>query len=51
MSRLIDVDALIEQMDAEPEDGYYSPHDVISLLMTQPVVEERKKGNLGRWAR
>lgn len=42
--RLIDADVLIEQMDAEPEGGYYSPHDVISLLMTQPVVEERKKG-------
>ena len=41
---MIDADALIEQMDAEPEGGYYSPHDVISLLMTQPVVEERKKG-------
>lgn len=44
MSRLIDADELIEQMDTEPEGGYYSPHDVISLLMTQPVVEERKKG-------
>lgn len=44
MSRLIDADALIGQMDAEPEGGYYSPHDVISLLMTQPIIEERKKG-------
>lgn len=42
--RQIDTDPLIEQMDAEPEGGYYSPHDVISLLMTQPVVEERKTG-------
>ena len=42
--RLIDADALIEQMDAEPEGGYYSPHDVISLLMAQPVAEERKTG-------
>lgn len=42
--KLIDADVLIEQMDAEPEGGYYSPHDVISLLMTQPVVEERKTG-------
>lgn len=42
--RLIDANALIEQMDAEPEGGYYSPHDVISLLMTQPVVEEHKTG-------
>ena len=41
---LIDADALIEKLDAEPEGGYYSPHDVISLLMTQPVVEERKTG-------
>lgn len=40
--RAIDADALIEKLDAEPEGGYYSPHDVISLLMTQPVVEERK---------
>ena len=42
--RAIDADALIEKLDAEPEGGYYSPHDVISLLMTQPVVEERKTG-------
>ena len=42
--RLIDADVLIEQMDAEPEGGYYSPHDVISLLMTQPTIEERKRG-------
>ena len=42
--RLIDADSLIEQMDAEPEGGYYSPHDVISLLMTQPTIEERKTG-------
>jgi len=41
---LIDADELIEKLDAEPEGGYYSPHDVISLLMTQPVVEERKAG-------
>ena len=44
--RAIDADALIEKLDAEPEGGYYSPHDVISLLMTQPVVEERK---MGKW--
>lgn len=44
--KLINVDVLIEQMDAEPEGGYYSPHDVISLLMAQRVVEERKTG---RW--
>lgn len=42
--RLIDADVLIEKLDAESEGGYYSPHDVISLLMTQPVVEERKTG-------
>lgn len=42
--RMIDADALIEKLDAEPESGYYSPHDVISLLTTQPVVEERKTG-------
>lgn len=41
--RVIDADVLIEKLDAEPEGGYYSPHDVISLLMTQPVVEKRKK--------
>lgn len=42
--RVIDADALIEKLDAEPEGGYYSPHDVISLLMTQPTIEERKTG-------
>ena len=41
--RMIDADALIEKLDAEPEGGYYSPHDVISLLMTQPTIE-RKTG-------
>ena len=45
--RLINVDALIEQMDAEPEGGYYSPHDVISLLMTQPTIERKT----GKWIR
>lgn len=37
--RMIDADALIEKLDAEPEGGYYSPHDVISLMMTQPTIE------------
>ena len=43
--RLIDADALIEKLDAEPEGGYYSPHDVISLLMTQPTIERKT----GKW--
>lgn len=37
--RVIDADALIEKLDAELEGGYYSPHDVISLLMTQPTIK------------
>ena len=43
--RLIDADALIEKLDAEPEGGYYSPHDVISLLITQPTIEPKT----GQW--
>lgn len=43
--KAIDADVLIEKLDADPEIGYYSPHDVISLLITQPTIEpERKKG-------
>ena len=43
--RAIDADALIEKLDADPEVGYYSPHDVISLLITQPIIEQKT----GKW--
>ena len=43
--RVIDADVLIEKLDAEPEGGYYSPHDVISLLITQPIIEQKT----GKW--
>ena len=45
--RLINADVLIEKLDAEPEGGYYSPHDVISLLITQPAIEPERK--TGEW--